>query len=133
MLFANTAMAVDQPGWWYDPSPGVGGLVYEKGSSEKCSTESEARQVAWDNALAEIRKGITDETNFWPRIHLVGTDIAHNETRKDAFILYGSIYSQQALGTGNDITITLNMALAKVANGITVWSDSASLRKVVGR
>ena len=78
-------MAVDPPGWWYDASPGVGGLDYEKGSSEKCATESEAVQAAWDNGLASIRKGITDNTNIWPRIHLVGTDIAHEATQKDAF------------------------------------------------
>jgi penicillin-binding protein activator len=51
------------------------------------------------------------------------------------FILYGSIYSQKdsRSGSGKDITITMNMALADVANGIAVWSDSASVRKIVGR
>jgi len=85
LLSANAAMAVDPPGWWYDPSPGVGGLVYQKGSAEKCATESVAVQAAWDNGLAAIRKGITDNTNIWPGIHLVGTDIAHEATQKDAF------------------------------------------------
>jgi len=75
---------VDPPGWWRDPSPGTAELLYRKGSSEKCSTESVARQVAWDNALAEIRQGITDDTDFWPQIHLIGTDVAHSETQKDA-------------------------------------------------
>jgi penicillin-binding protein activator len=57
----------------------------------------------------------------------------HGQIAGADFILSGRIYSQKASGTGNDITITLNMALTDVAKGIAVWSDSASLRKVVGR
>jgi len=78
------ALAVEPPPWWDNPNAGTTELLYEKGSSEKCATEAEARQEAYDSGLMIIRKQITADTNYWPKIQLVGTDIAFESTQKDS-------------------------------------------------
>ena len=83
LLACTTALAVEPPPWWTDPNPGTPELVYEKGSSGKASTEAQARQKAYDAGLMAIRMRITADTNLWPRIQLVGSDIAFESTQED--------------------------------------------------
>lgn len=84
-LACSAALAVEPPGWWNDPNRGSLELVFEKGSSERCSTEETARQKAFDAGLATLRKRITDNTNLWPWIQLVGTDIAFESIQEDSW------------------------------------------------
>lgn len=83
LLACKTALAVEPPPWWADPNPGTPELVYEKGSSGKAPTEANARQKAYDAGLTAIRMRITADTNLWPRIQLVGSDIAFESTQED--------------------------------------------------
>ena len=76
---------MEPPPWWNDPNRGTPELLYEKGSSERCHTEAEARQKAYDAGLATIRKRITADTNLWPRIQLAGSDIAFESIQEDAW------------------------------------------------
>lgn len=85
LLTCSATLAVEPPPWWNDPNRGTPELLYEKGSSERCHTEAEARQKAYDAGLATIRKRITDNTNLWPWIQLVGTDIAFEWTQEDSW------------------------------------------------
>lgn len=84
ILACATALAVEPPPWWTDPNPGTPELVYEKGSSEKALTEAQARQKAYDAGLMSIRTRITADTNLWPRIQLVGSDIAFESIQEDS-------------------------------------------------
>lgn len=84
MLACTTALAVEPPPWWADPNPGTPELVYEKGSAGKAPTEAQARQKAYDAGLMAIRTRITADTNLWPRIQLVGSDIAFESTHEDS-------------------------------------------------
>jgi hypothetical protein len=85
VLACSAAFAVEPPSWWNDPNRGSLELVFEKGSSGKCPTEEAARQKAYDAGLATLRKRITDNTNLWPWIQLVGTDIAFEWTQEDSW------------------------------------------------
>lgn len=76
--------AAEPPGWWNDPNTGTAELIYEKGASGARPTEGEARQKAYDDGLMTLRKRITPDTNVWPRIQLVGSDIAFESTHEDA-------------------------------------------------
>ena len=72
------------PAWWAGPNPDTPELVYERGASEKCSTEVEARGQAYDSGLMSVRKRITPDSALWPQIQLVGSDIARDAAEKDA-------------------------------------------------
>lgn len=76
--------ACPAPGWWDDPNQGTSELVYEKGSAEFCPTEAAARQKAYENGLAVLRRGVTDNTNLWPRLQLVGADLAFESAARDS-------------------------------------------------
>ena len=84
LALAAAAGAVEPPAWWNNPNPGTAELIYERGSASGCRTEQEAWHRAYDAGLAMIRKRITDDTNLWSRLHLVGTDFAFDKVDQDA-------------------------------------------------
>jgi len=83
LVWPSLVWAVTPPGWWNDPNRGTLARVYEKGSSANCRSEAEARQKAYDDGLATIRRGITTDTNVWSRMQLTGSEIFVEETQKD--------------------------------------------------
>jgi penicillin-binding protein activator len=72
-----------EPSWWRNASAGTSTLIYKTGSSERARTEAEARAKAYEAGLAEFRRSITTDTNFWSHIHFSGTDIPYAQAHRD--------------------------------------------------